>query len=108
MATTAQQIALGNDSDFRQRVRTLFLTEAGGIYGESTSVTNHAARALFASKLFQTPSMADALAPALATRTNVAASTVTFDFDRQAVVSDASDAAIQSQIATDWNLFAGI
>jgi hypothetical protein len=108
MATTAQQIALGNDSDFRQRVRTLFLTEAGGIYGESSTVLNHSARALFASKLFQTPSMADALAPALATRTNIAASTVTYDFSLQSVVSDATDAAIKSQIATDWNLFAGI
>ena len=108
MATTAQQIALGNDADFRQRVRALFLSEAAVVYNENGATPNHAARALFASKLFQQPSLADILAPALATRTNLAGSTVTYDFALQSVVTDASDAAIRSQIATDWNLFAGI
>lgn len=108
MATTAEQIALGNDTDFRQRVRTLFLAEAGVVYNENAGTANHAARALFASKLFQNPGLADILAPALATRTNLAGSTVTYDFSLQSVVTDASDAAIRSQIATDWNLFAGI
>lgn len=107
-ATTQQQIALGNDNNFRQRIRALLLKEAGVIYSEDAGTTAHAARALFASKVAQDPGIADRLAPVIATRTNLAASTVTYDFGLQAVVSDATDAAISSQINTDWNLFAGV
>jgi hypothetical protein len=41
-------------------------------------------------------------------RTNLTASVVTYNFDAQRVQSDATDAAIRSQIATDWNYFAGV
>jgi hypothetical protein len=36
------------------------------------------------------------------------ASAVTYNFDAQRVQSDATDAEIRSQIATDWNMFAGV
>jgi hypothetical protein len=48
------------------------------------------------------------LAPVVATRTNIVASTVTYDFTLRAVVTDATDAAIRSQINTDWNYLAGV
>lgn len=108
MATTAELIALGDDSDFRQRIRALFLLEGGVVYAESGATPNHAARALFASKIAQAPSIADSLAPALVQRTNLTASVVTYDFDARRVVTDATDAEIRSQIATDWNYFAGV
>jgi hypothetical protein len=84
------------------------LMEAGVVYGESAGTANHSARALFASKLAQSPGIADGLAPVIATRTNVVASTVTYNFDAQRVETDASDAAIRSQIATDWNYLAAV
>jgi hypothetical protein len=99
---------LGNDANFRQRVRTLMLLEGGVVYGESGATPNHTARANFASNLAQNPALADTLAPALATRTNIAASNVTYNFDAGRVESDATDAAIRSQIATDWNYLAGV
>lgn len=108
MAITAELIALGEDSDFRQRIRALFLLEGGVVYAESGATPNHAARALFASKIAQNPSIADALAPALVQRTNLVASVVTYNFDARRVQTDASDAAIRSQIATDWNYFAAV
>lgn len=108
MATTQECIALGNDTAFRTRIRALFLLEGGVVYGESGATPNHAARALFASKLAQQPSLADSLAPALVQRTNLTASTITYNFNEQRVQTDATDAAIRSQIATDWNYFAGI
>lgn len=108
MATTAELIALGNDSDFRQRVRALFYLEAGVVYAENSGTANHAARALFASKIATGVIDAGSLAPALAQRTNLTSSTVTFNFDAQRVESDATDAEIRSQIATDWNYFASI
>jgi hypothetical protein len=107
-ATTDQLIALGEDNRFRQRVRALMLLEAGTIYGEGAGVTNHTARANFASKVAQSPGVAEALAPVVATRTNIVASTVTYDFTLRAVVTDATDAAIRSQINTDWNYLAGV
>jgi hypothetical protein len=107
-ATTDQLIALGEDAHFRQRVRTLMLLEAGAVYNEPTPPANHTARALFASKVAQNPGIADTLAPALATRTNIAASNVTYDFALRAIVTDATDAAIRSQINSDWNYLAAI
>src|SRR5689334_11831489 len=108
MATTNELIALGNDANFRQRVRALFLLEGAVIYNEAGSVTNHAARANFASKIAQNPGLIDSLVPALVQRTNLVASAVTYDFNGQKVVTDASDAAIRSQINSDWNYFAGV
>jgi hypothetical protein len=108
MATTAELIALGNDADFRQRIRALFLLEAGVVYAESGATPNHAARALFASKIAQSPGIADSLAPALVQRTNLVASAVTYNFDAGRVESDATDSEIRSQIATDFNYFAGV
>lgn len=108
MATTNELVCLGNDPIFRQRIRALFLLEAGVVYGESGATPNHAARALFASKIAQSPGIADGLAPALVQRTNLTASVVSYDFNNGKVVTDASDAAIRSQIVTDWNYFAGV
>ena len=108
MATTAELIALGEDPHFRKRCRALFLLEAGVVYAESTGVANHTARANFASSIAKNPSIADSLAPALVQRTNLVGSTVTHNFDAQRVETNATDAAIRSQIATDWNYFAGV
>lgn len=108
MATTAELIALGDDAAFRERIRALFLLEGGIVYAESGATPNHAARALFASKIAQNPGTADALAPALVQRTNLVGSAVTYNFDARRVESDATDAEIRSQIATDWNYFAGV
>lgn len=108
MATTQECIALGNDAAFRQRIRALFLLEGGVVYAESGATPNHAARALFASNIAKNPSIAESLAPALVQRTNLTASVITYNFNEQRVQTDATDAAIRSQIATDWNYFAGV
>ena len=107
-ATTAQVIALGNDAAFRQRIRTLVLQIAAQIYNEDPATPNHTGRVGYAFKIFQTPTLADQLAPILATRTNLANSTITYSFVDAQVQTDATDASILSQIATDWNMLAGI
>lgn len=108
MATTQELIALGNDASFRQRVRALFHLEAGVVYAENPATPSHAARALFASKIVTNQVDGGSFAPALAQRTNIVASTVTYNFNEQRIVSTATDAEIRSQIATDWNMFAGV
>ncbi len=107
-ATTGQLIALGNDPFFRQRVRVLVLQMCAQIDVEDPQTDSHAARVAFAFRLIANPGLADEMAPVLATRTNLLNSAITYDFDHRAVVTDATDAAILSQLATDWNFFAGI
>lgn len=107
--TTSQSVALGQDGQFRQRVRNLMMLEAAAVYAENAATPNHNARVAYAFKLFNQPSLADLAADFLATRTNLMiSSTVSYDYDRRAVLTDATDAAIRSQIATDWNLLAGV
>lgn len=108
MATTVQLSALGNDLSFRQRIRVLVLQQAAVVYAEDAQTAKHADRLGFAVTLLQHPERADTLASVLATRTNLANSTVTYSFGDAQIQTDASDAAIASQIATDWNLLAGI
>lgn len=106
-ATNAQQLALGRDTAFQLRCRPLFLQQAAVVYAESGATTGHATRVQLANKITSTPGASDSLCAALATRTNLAASTVTYNFDTQQVETTADDASISSQIATDWSLFAG-
>lgn len=107
MATTDQLTALAADNDFRQRVRNLVLLEAAVVANEVNTTPNHTARSAFAFKVIGSPGTADQVADYLCARTNLIASAITYDFARRAVVTDASDAAIRSQLATDWNTLSG-
>lgn len=107
-ATTDQLTALANDSAFRQRIRNLVLLEAAVVATESNAISGHGTRQTFAFKLINAPGMADQLADVLCARTNLTASTVTYDFAKRAVITDATDAAIRSQIATDWSILSGV
>lgn len=108
MASTDQLTALAVDSSFRQRVRNLVLLEAASVAGEIFTTPNHAARTTYAFKLLGAPGLCDQVADILCARTNLIGSTVTYDFSKRGVVTDASDAAIRSQIATDWNMLSGV
>lgn len=108
MASTDELTALAADGSFRQRVRNLVLLEAAAVALEANTTTEHLARSAFAFSVITNPGAADQIADVLCARTNLTASTVTYDFSRRAVVTDASDAAIRSQIATDWNMLASI
>lgn len=107
-ATTEQLIALSQDGSFRLRVRALVLLEAAAVATEVNTTPNHLDRSAFAFKLQSSPSAADALTDVICSRTNLTSSTVTYDFARRSVVTDATDAAIRSQIATDWNMLSGV
>jgi len=108
VATTAQIIALAQDSKFRERLRSLFMLEAAAVAVEVNTVPNHQFRSIFAFKLLTQPGLADQLADVMVTRTNLISSSVTYDFSTRGVITDATDAAIRSQIATDWNMLASV
>lgn len=107
-ATTDQLTALAADSYFRQRVRNLMLLEAAVVMAEVNTTPNHVLRAQYAISIIANPSLADRPVDYLCARTNLTSSTVTFDFSKRGVVTDATDAAIRSQIATDWNTLSGV
>lgn len=108
MATINQLNTLADDQNFRARIRTLVLQQAAVVYIEGTGVTGHAVRAALAAKVIGNTGFADALANVLVTRTNLSGSAVTFDYTLGHHVTDASDAAILSQIASDWSMLAGV
>lgn len=107
-ATTDQLTALADDGDFRRRVRNLVLLEAGVVANEANTVPSHNARTAFAFKLIGSPGLCDQIADYLCSRVNLTASNVSYDFSQRSVVTDATDAAIRSQIATDWNTLSGV
>lgn len=103
MAATVNQLnVLAGDNAFRERVRSLVLMEAATFYAGAPGNNK-----TFAIKLMTSPELASGLASILVTRTNLVASNVSYDFDRRAFVTDATDAAIRSQINTDWPMLAG-
>lgn len=107
-ATISQLNALARDGVFQQRAVALILQEAAVIYGENPAVANHATRSSYAVKLLQTPSLAYQLVQVLVSRTNLVASSVTYDFDKGEVFTDATDGAILAQLSSDWNMLAGV
>jgi hypothetical protein len=107
MATTDQLMTLAQDNNFRQRIRNLMLLEAGAILSENPATSNHLGRCTFAISLVANPNKCDTYADWLVARTNLVGTTVTFDFSKRSVVTDATDAAIRSQFNTDWNVLSG-
>jgi|SRR5262245_28177767 len=108
-ATPYQQTSLAMDANFLKRLTPLLLAEAGVVAAEAGTVPSHTTRAALANRIINSPQqMAASLAPAICSMTNLAGSTVTFDFTIGATVTDATDAAIRSQISTGWNVLAGV
>lgn len=108
-ATPYQQSALAADANFLKRLSPLLLAEAGVVAAEAGTVPGHATRNQLAQRIINSPTaMAANLAPAICSMTNLSGSTVTYDFTVGATITDASDAAIRSQIATGWNILAGV
>lgn len=105
-ATTQQLIALANDASFRQRINALAIQVAGEVYSEASNTDSHPIRAAFARNVLN--GAGQNIASVIVYRTNLSASTVTYNFSNGHIETDATDAAISSQIMTDWNMLAGV
>ncbi len=106
-ATTDQLSALGNDSQFQRRIKSLFVQQAAVVYAEDPATPNHAVRVQYAKQILQGAINLN-VAQVLVNRTNLVGSNISYNFADGAIVTDATDAAIASQIATDWNMLAGV
>lgn len=103
------QQALANDPNFRTRVEAALAKIAFQVFGEDPGTPNHAARKAYAQQVIASiPAQAARIAPWLVMRTNVFAFTTSYDFARSAVVTASGDPDIESQLATDWNILAGV
>lgn len=102
------QQALAQDSQFRQRIKSILATVAWQVQSEDVNIPNHANREKYANQVIrQMDSEVVAVVSSLVMRPNVFSFETTFeyDFEFQAghVITAAGDLDIQSQLATDWN-----
>ncbi len=108
MATTPKsQMALAHDPKFLNRLQYIICQQAIAIKNEVTSPT-HAARAAFAGQVLADPAgKTVTMAITICGATNLVAANTTIDFDA-VVATDATDAAILSQVASLWDAFSGV
>lgn len=108
-ATTDTQNVLAQDAKFIRRLAALLILEAQVVTAESVGTANHAQRRGLAQQILSSPyQTAASFAPVIAMSGNLLAANTTYDFVQIATVTDATDAAIRSQIATLWNTLAGV
>lgn len=107
--TPRSQSALATDQNFLKRLSSLLLQEAGVVAAESSDVENHAQRRVLADRIINNPSgMSQSLAPTICNATNLVAANTTYNFEAGCVETSATDPEIKSQIATLWNIMAGV
>ena len=107
--TPNSQAKLASDPTFLRRLASLLLQEAQVVAVEASATPEHAARRALADRIINNPvGMSTNLAPTICNATNLVAKNTTFDFAADATVTDATDADIRSQIATLWNVLAGV
>jgi hypothetical protein len=110
--TARTQIALAASPHFRSRLSAALAKIAWQIMDEAGSVQNHTARIVFARQvLANVDTYAAQIASHIVERTNVLSATTSYDFELGAlgaVVTAATDAALESQLATDWDRLSGV
>ena len=111
MATTARtQFFLAGDPHFRTRLRNAGSVIAWQVLDEDPGTANHTQRANYARNVLSNLDVwAAQQSASIVTRTNLnTPEETTFDYDIGAHVTTATDAEIESQLATDWNDLAGV
>lgn len=102
------QQSLATDQNFRLRVQDAIAIVAWQVMNEAPSTPGHAERAAYARNVIANLGAAAQSAAAwLVDRPNLLAETTSYDFAARATVTTAIDAAIQSQLASDWNTLSG-
>jgi hypothetical protein len=106
------QFALANDQTFRRRLKASLARIAFQILTESTGTANHAVRKAYALQVLTNPDQAVSnLAGIFVFRTNLFSTTTSVAFDGfggTVVQSAVTDAAMDSQLATDWDSLSGV
>lgn len=107
--TPRSQSALAADANFQKRLGSLLTSEAIVVAGEDESTPSHAGRRQLAQQILANPTqMAYALGPTITNGTNLVAADTTYNFEAGAIETSATDPEIRSQIATLWDIMAGV
>jgi hypothetical protein len=108
MNDARMQMALAHDPQFLNRVQFNLCVVALQIVNEPAGTTAHAQRRTYAAAVLGEPARAAVpAAVALVGAVNLMSETTSINPDLS-VTTTASDAAIQSQLASLWNAFAGV
>jgi hypothetical protein len=103
------QQALAGDLKFQTRLRSCLSNVAWEVIGEPDDTEFHEDRETFARQVInQIDFYARQFAPWIVMRPNISYEETTYNFSAGAVVTAATDAAIESQLMSDWNNFGGI
>lgn len=108
--TSHSQQRLASDPTFHARVRAALAIVAWQVIEENSNTANHALREAYARNtvLPNLALVAVQISPSLVERTNLIGADTTYDFVSGNIVTAATDAAIESQLSSDWNVLAGV
>lgn len=109
MANTSElQMTLAHDAQFLNRVQYALCRVALVVCQEAGTVPSHAARRTYAQSVLGNPAAAaQAAAVALVGSVNLLSGVTTTMNPNGSATTDTTDAAIESQVSTLWNSFAG-
>lgn len=106
------QQALANDPTFRQRLKASLSRIAWQVLTESGATQDHVTRKTYANQVLNNPDgVVNSLVGSFVFRTNVNGTTTSLAFDGRGgsvVQSAVTDAAMDSQLVTDWSSLAGV
>lgn len=106
------QQALANDPTFRQRLKASLSRIAWQVLTEAPATADHVTRKTYANQVLNNPdSVVNSLVGTFVFRTNVFSTATTLAFDGRGgtlVQSAVTDAAMDSQLATDWSSLSGV
>jgi len=106
------QQALANDPTFRQRLKASLSRVAWVVLAEPPATQDHTTRKTYANTVLNNPDgVVNSLVGSFVFRTNVFAAATTVAFDGRGgtlVQSAVTDAAMDSQLTTDWSNLAGV
>jgi hypothetical protein len=108
--TSYTQQKLASATQTHARVRAALATVAFQVIAEGRNTADEIKRYDYATNvvLLNLSAVAVQISPWLVQRTNLMGADTTYDFQADAAVTAATDAAIESQIYTDWNVLAGV
>jgi len=107
--TSFTQQALAANASFQTRVRNALATVAWQVLNEDPATPNYQARVVYArAVIYNLQGTAIQIAPWLVDRPNLFQFETSFDFPSGDVVTASGDADIESQLASDWNVLAGV
>jgi len=107
--TAIQQQRLAASAHFHERVKGALSNVAFQVIAQGRDTPDEIIRYNFArTALANLDGVTNSTVGWLVGRTNLNGANTTYNYDIPAVITDATDAAIESQLMTDWDVLAGV